>query len=926
MALLWTVRPAIAGDQAASSLVEIPIETSRIVSMAGVSQVVVVEESICRAELTAGGINFFALKRGETLVFAWIGEQRMDLLVRVVAPLPVPVRPSLSQEQIQRLGQGEVGTTAQVAIDPFGEKTYYVQSQFHWSQQADGRRLGVRTQARDSTSLETPWNLDTLSLEYATPKVVLNVVDFGLSLNGGQDARVTTYSPINSYVFRGANVSFTPGRTQFEAFAGTTLPSYYRSLQGTSTIAGVNVNRRQSTKLYLYSTTAWISVPRSGAGDVAGAREDSVFHTSGFAYQPTVRWAAQLTGGGSNRGMYGDGTLVFTADRLSASVTGATSSPEFPLNQLQLLSGGGDSVRTTTTWKATSRVSASLFYQHNSTRPSVLFPSFAGVSDYISPNINVVLTPSHSLSLNGVENRSRGGLVPGGATLVRSLDFGWTGQALGRISNSAQVSASRSEDPEQVNTGAGLSFRNSVSVRLKGGFVNLAFQRSRRDPSLATRLRQQIGLLPAHLQEAFLADPTGFVQSSTLPPEVRDLLGALRSEDEQLSVSGQFHLGRRANVSMSYGLLRNRQSSDEHARTHALGYVLGYQITPGLQLHSSLSDTYFLDARQNDLVRTTTFLVGLSKTLRGSPTWLVPSSSYKVEGRVFIDRNATGTHESDEAGLSGIAVQFDDGRKALTDAEGRFRFTGLKAGSYRVSLSLGQFRDRVRVTTMTSVPVELYERADARVDFGIVNFARVMGSVYNDYSHTGERRGDSPGLPNVTLIVARADDASERRLVTDGSGDYRIDDLAPGSYRLMVDPETIPPDFMGVAGPVEFEVKPISTTTLDVPMRALRSVVGHVYVSAPTANGQQGEPTMEPAAGVTVIAGKSESTTDATGRFVLRDLPAGDLVVTLKSQKPLAPNLVAPTGTIRLPKGAISIENAVIVIHNRGLLEYLKNE
>jgi SdrD B-like protein len=926
LVLLWLAHPATASalGQGSSPVVEVPFQGSRAVSVPGIGQVLVIEESICRAELAIDGIRFFGLRRGESVVFAWIGEVRVDLLVRVVLPPPVLVRRSLSQDQVQRLGQGEMSTTAQVAINPLGDQTYHFQHHFNWSQQADGRKFGVRSQAHHTTAPDVPLNVDTLSLQYGTRSVALTFVDFGLSLNGGTQARVTSYSPTSSHVFRGVDAALTRGPNQVEVFAGTSLPSYYRSFSGTSRIAGVNVNRRQSANLYLYSTTAGISVPQSGTSEQGSARTDSVFHTSGFAYQMNDRWAAQLTGGAGNRGVYGDGTLAFNGIRLSAWVAAASSSPDFPLNQLQLLSGGGTSARAATTWKAASRVAASLFYQHSSTRPTLLFPSFAGVSDYVNPNVNLILSRAQSLTLNGVQSRSRGGLALGGQTLTRSLDLGWTSLWMGRLVNSAQVSASKSEDPQQIDTGLRLSFRNALSLRLKGGHLNVGFQRNQHDPSLATRLRQQIGLLPGNLQELFLADPAGFVQSSSLPPEVRELLDSLRSADSQVSVSGQFRIGSRLNMSTSYSLLQNSQTSGQRTRTHAFGYVLAYQLTPTLQIGSSLSDNYFLDARQTDLVRTMTFLLGLSKTFRGAPAWLAPSTrQYKVEGRVFIDRNVTGTYDTGEAGLSGIVVHFDDGRKAVTDAAGRFQFAGLKAGAYRVSLPLGQFRDPVRATTMTSVPVELYERRQASVDFGIVNFARVMGSIYNDYAHDGERRADSPGLQKVTVIVTGADGA-ERRVVTDGSGEYRIDDLRPGLYRLGVDSGTIPLNYMGPAGPVTFEVKPTRTVVVDVPMRALRSVVGHVYLSVPMTTDSEGERKLVPAAGVTVIAGQSQSTTDSTGRFTLRDLAAGDLVVTLRPAKPLPPGMRAPAGTLHLSKEAIQIEDAVIVIRNRELLRYLQ--
>ena len=924
LCVLVVLRSAAAGatgpaDQAGATLVEVPLRASQTVSVPGATQVLALEDSICRAELTPGGIRLVGLSRGESVVFVWVGDRRSDLLVRVVPPVLAKADPLRSTEQMAQRGQGTVGSSVQMAIDPAGAQTFHFQHQFNWSQQVDGRRFGLRGQAHDVSSPGTPLNVDGLSMEYVTPSVAVTVLDFGLSLNGGAEAHVPNASTLSSYVFRGADVAVTRGRHQVEIFAGTSVPSYYRSLRDTSRIAGVNLSRRQSAQLYVFSTTAGISVPQTTNGDAGRVHQNSIFHTSGLAYKPSDRWATQLSAGGSNRGYYGDGALAMTGNRVSAWAAATASSASFPLNQLHVLSGGGSSVRAGTTWKATSRVAASLLLQHSNTRAAPEFSSFAGTSIYVNPNVNLVISPSQSLTLNAVKSRNRGGLAQDAQLSTTSFDLGWTSQWLKRIVNSAQVSASQVDDRATGNVR--VSYRDTLTMRVKGGNLSLGFQRNQHDPSLATRLRQQIGLLPGDLQEQFFADPAGFVASDRLPPEVRDLLDLVRSADAQASVSGQFLLGSRLNVSASYSLLQSSPRRDQRGRTNAFGYSLGWQLTRTLQIRSSLADTYVLDPRRNDITRSTTFLLGLSKALQGGPAWLRPSANQiRVDGRVFVDRNATGKFDVDEAGLAGIVVQLDGGQKATTDAAGRFHFTGLKPAAYHVSMALTQFREAVRVTTLPTVTVDLAARAQATVEFGIVNFSRVLGSVYNDYEGRGERRADSPGLPNVSAIVTDAD-GFERRVVTDGSGEYRIDDLPPGAYRVHIDPTTIPLNYAGPVGPVAFEVKPTRTAHVDVPLRAERSVAGHIYLQESPSNGS-GEPRMEPAVGVTVVAGSIESTTDAAGRFVLRDLPAGDTVVTLRAVKPLSPGLVAPTGSLRLTKEPVQIQNAAIVVRSRDLLRY----
>jgi hypothetical protein len=220
--------------------------------------------------------------------------------------------------------------------------------------------------------------------------------------------------------------------------------------------------------------------------------------------------------------------------------------------------------------------------------------------------------------------------------------------------------------------------------------------------------------------------------------------------------------------------------------------------------------------------------------------------------------------------------------------------------------------------------LRLYQHHLTEVNFGVVNFSRLVGTVFNDYALDGVRQGDAPGLRQIAVVIAGSE--GERRIVTDAAGDFELSDLAPGHYRLSIDNETLPGNYETAGMPVEVDLAPSATATVSVPVQALRSIEGHVYVRA-AAGGERGQATadqaLRPLKGVKVTAHGAIVETDENGRFVLRDLPAGDLFVSVVPNGATPPDLHVPVGRLRLPMEPIQVENATIIIDNPRLLEYL---
>ena len=72
-----------------------------------------------------------------------------------------------------------------------------------------------------------------------------------------------------------------------------------------------------------------------------------------------------------------------------------------------------------------------------------------------------------------------------------------------------------------------------------------------------------------------------------------------------------------------------------------------------------------------------------------------------------------------------------------------------------------------------------------------------------------------------------------------------------------------------------------------------------------------------------ITAGYGIAVTDADGNFLLRDLPAGDLTITLVPVQPLPKEIKVPSGRVHMPADPIQIHGAHIVITNPDLVQFL---
>jgi hypothetical protein len=254
----------------------------------------------------------------------------------------------------------------------------------------------------------------------------------------------------------------------------------------------------------------------------------------------------------------------------------------------------------------------------------------------------------------------------------------------------------------------------------------------------------------------------------------------------------------------------------------------------------------------------------------------------------------------------------------------------VSADVHQIVLAMSDLKAPIRMTTAHQQEADLLRTGRAEINFGVVNFAKVMGLVFNDAKFTGQSGITSKGMQKVRMTLKSA--SGEKTIVSEGSGEYESTDVAPGDYELVVDQASLPANYWMPVNSIPVHVNPVSTSVIDVPIRALRSIGGRVLLRVQKAetkdfqnSPQSGSGEFETVAlaGVTIIAGDVRTESSADGSFLLRNLPAGDLTVTIVPVKPLPAELKLPAGRVHLPDDPTEVHDATIVISNPALMPYL---
>ncbi|MCA9206564.1 MAG: hypothetical protein KDA59_26100, partial [Planctomycetales bacterium] len=180
---------------------------------------------------------------------------------------------------------------------------------------------------------------------------------------------------------------------------------------------------------------------------------------------------------------------------------------------------------------------------------------------------------------------------------------------------------------------------------------------------------------------------------------------------------------------------------------------------------------------------------------------LTPVPTGTLSGFKFNDLNGDGLWDENEPGVQGVTVFLDldndgtlDGGEptSITDASGLYTFNNVAQGAYHI-------REVLPANTTQTWPgpaggfeyfvdVNPLNLTLDHLDFGNFELVDISGQKFNDLDADGVKDVGEPGLMGWRIFVDLDNDgvrdAGEPFDDTDGSGNYTINGLGPGVYRL----------------------------------------------------------------------------------------------------------------------------------------------
>ena len=216
--------------------------------------------------------------------------------------------------------------------------------------------------------------------------------------------------------------------------------------------------------------------------------------------------------------------------------------------------------------------------------------------------------------------------------------------------------------------------------------------------------------------------------------------------------------------------------------------------------------------------------------------------------------------------LGGVTVTLGGehamGESAETDMNGGFAFTGLRAGTYTVTIS--GFPEDVSFETVSM---------DVEVEVGDVGNADFTGHFIRTSAVAGQVIIEGEGLAAVTVTLSGGPADESYTTMTDAEGMYSFAELRPGDYTVSIsNPDSRDYEFASTSQDVSVNLDETGTVSFTGVLLRTSGIAGRVSVEGMGL----GDITV-------TLSGADDRTamTDASGQYAFAGLAAGDYMVSI---------------------------------------------
>ncbi|HDP6153390.1 TPA: carboxypeptidase regulatory-like domain-containing protein, partial [Staphylococcus aureus] len=172
---------------------------------------------------------------------------------------------------------------------------------------------------------------------------------------------------------------------------------------------------------------------------------------------------------------------------------------------------------------------------------------------------------------------------------------------------------------------------------------------------------------------------------------------------------------------------------------------------------------------------------------------------YNLGNYVWEDTNKDGKQDSTEKGISGVTVTLKNENGEVlqttkTDKDGKYQFTGLENGTYKVEFEtpsgytptqVGSGTDEGIDSNGTSTTGVIKDKNNDTIDSGFYKPTYNLGDyVWEDTNKNGVQDKDEKGISGVTVTLKDENDKVLKTVTTDENGKYQFTDLNNGTYKV----------------------------------------------------------------------------------------------------------------------------------------------